>query len=465
MEKISNSSEIQKIFDLFENINRIPRESKNETEIIDYLVAYSLNRGWKTEKDKIGNLLITINSNSKNYVCLQSHADMVCVKNDSSNHDFLKDPIELVVRDGFLVSKNGTTIGADNGIGLVQSLILAETNFEKPNLEILITVDEETGLTGAKELDFNLKSKTLINLDSDEEGTFFIGCAGAIDCKASFDLNFFEKEQDGYRLVVKDLPGGHSGTSIHENHRVNAIQLTIRSLLLLEDIELVSINGGEVRNSIPRSCVVEFISSKGKEEILEILNNKKKEYPELSFEISEIKVDRYLDISQTNKILKTLFALPSNVLEVSNTLANLVQTSSNLGTIKTEYDFLEIGYLLRGSNQYSLEKYFHKVKCLLELGDFNIFILSQYNGWNPNPQSNIVRVSKEAFKEVYNKDANISAIHAGVECGIILSKFPEMEAISFGPTIIGAHSPEEKVEIKSVENTYNLLKRILEKLR
>lgn len=464
MQKISESFEIQKVFDLFEEINKIPRESKNEEKIIDYLVDYSKNMGWNYQKDKVGNLLVTINNNSKNYVCLQSHVDMVCVKTNGSCHDFSKDPVELKEKNGFLVSKNGTTIGADNGVGVVLSLVLAE-NKEIPNLELLFTIDEETGLTGAKELELNIKSKTLINLDSDQEGIFFIGCAGAIDCKASFDLNFLKKKQNGYKLIVKNLPGGHSGTSIHENHRINAIQLTVRSLLLLEDIELVSINGGEVRNSIPRSCVVEFISSKGKEEILEILNNKKKEYPELSFEISEIKVDRYLDISQTSKILKTLFTLPSNVLEVSNTLANLVQTSSNLGTIKTEYDFLEIGYLLRGSNQYSLEKYFHKVKCLLELGDFNIFILSQYNGWNPNPNSDIVKVSKEAFKEVYNKDSNISAIHAGVECGIILSKFPEMEAISFGPTIIGAHSPEEKVEIKSVENTYYLLKKILEKYK
>jgi len=207
MKKISDNKEIQKVFDLFEEINRIPRESKNEEKIINYLIDYSKNNGWNYQKDKTGNLLVTINNNSKNFVCLQSHVDMVCVKSAGSSHDFSKDPIELVESEGFLVSKNGTTIGADNGIGVVLSLVLAE-NKEIPNLELLFTVDEETGLTGAKDLELNLKSKTLINLDSDKDGAFFIGCAGAIDCKATCDLSFFEKQEKGFKLSVTDLPGG-----------------------------------------------------------------------------------------------------------------------------------------------------------------------------------------------------------------------------------------------------------------
>lgn len=463
MKKISDNKEIQKVFDLFEEINRIPRESKNEKKIIDFLVDYSQNKGWKTEKDKVGNLLVTVTTDSKDFVCLQSHVDMVCVKRTDSLHDFSKNAVELMETNGYLASKNGTTIGADNGVGVVLSLVLAE-NKEIPNLELLFTVDEETGLNGARNLNLNLKSKTLINLDSDKEGAFFIGCAGAIDFKATYDLNYFENKEIGYELSVCDLPGGHSGTCIHENHRVNAILLAIRVLLLLDDTRLVSIDGGQVRNSIPKSCVVKFVSSKNTDEIIEVLIAKQKQYPELNFNLKETEVNKSLSKNQTDKLLKTLFALPSNVTEISNTISNLIQTSCNFGTIKTEDDFLEIGYLLRSSNQYSLEKYFHKVKCLLELGDFNFEILSKYNGWLPNQESRIVKISKEAFTERYNKEPEFSSIHAGIECGLFISKFPEIDTISLGPNILNAHSPEERVEIKSVESTYLLLKKILEKL-
>lgn len=233
---------------------------------------------------------------------------------------------------------------------------------------------------------------------------------------------------------------------------------------MLDDTRLVSINGGQVRNSIPKSCVIDFVSSKSREEIVEILETKQKQYPELRFDIKEIEVNKSLNKSQTDKLLKILFALPSNITEVSNTLSNLTQTSCNLGTIKTENDFLEIGYLLRGSNQYSMEKYFHKVKCLLELGDFSLDILTRYNGWLPDPKSEIVNLSKDAYKEIFNKEPEVLSIHAGIECGIIVSKFPDIQAISLGPNLLGAHTSEEKVEIESVKNTYVLLKKILEKL-
>lgn len=464
MKKISDNKEIQKVFDLFEEINRIPRESKNEEKIINFLIDYSKSNGWNFQKDLTGNLLVTINNNSKNSVCLQSHVDMVCVKNADSSHDFSKDPIELIESEGFLLSKNGTTIGADNGIGVVLSLVLAE-NKEIPNLELLFTVDEETGLTGANNLELDLKSKILINLDSDKDGAFFIGCAGAIDLKATNDLCFFEKQEKGFKLSITDLPGGHSGTSIHENHRVNAIQLAIRVLLLLDDTRLVSITGGQVRNSIPKSCVIDFVSSKSKEDIIKVLETKKKQYPELKFNITEIIVEKSLNKSQTDKLLKILFAFPSNVTEVSNTLSNLTQTSCNLGTIKTYDDFLEIGYLLRGSNQYSLDKYLHKVKCLLELGDFNLNVLTRYNGWLPDPKSEIVNLSKGAYQKIFNKEPELLSIHAGIECGIIVSKFSDIQAISLGPNLLGAHTSEEKVEIDSVKKTYLLLKEILEKLK
>jgi len=468
MIKLSNDENVQNVFEIFESINKIPRCSKNEKNAINCLQIYATQEGWETEIDKIGNLLIKVKSKdeSKETVCLQAHIDMVCLKNANSNHDFTKDIVEIVEENGWLKSKNGTTLGADNGIGLAIAFALAQEDFKKPNLEILVTIDEETGLTGAKNLELDIKSRTLINLDSEEEGIFSIGCAGGTDCEGITEINYVDnvKNTKGYELIVKDLPGGHSGANIHENHRINAIQLLTRTLLLLEDVQIAEINGGEVRNSIPKFCVARFITEKTKSEILKILENKKKKYPELNFELLEIKIDKVATKSQTDKILKTIFSLPSNIMEISNTIANLIQTSCNLGTIQTENGYIKIGCLLRSSNNHSLERYVHKVQSLLELGDFNVKVYGNYPGWNPEPNSNIVKISKESYKELIGKEPIVGALHAGLECGILKGKFPNLEAISIGPNLFEAHTPAERVEIKSVENTYYLIKRILEKL-
>jgi dipeptidase D len=469
LQELIKDEETKRVWEIFYDISQIPRGSNNEKAVIEHLEKYAKQKGWEVEIDQAGNLLIKVKSENvdeNNWVCLQAHADMVCVKSGAAEHDFLKDPIKWKKEEKDFVSANETTLGADNGIGIALALAIAENKeLKNPNLEILITVDEETGLTGAFGLkDNSLKSKYLINIDSEDEGIFSIGCAGGIDCEAITKLFYTSNEKKGYEIVFKNLPGGHSGVNIHENHRVNAIQLLCKILLSLENVQLTSINGGQARNAIPDFAVVEFTTDTNKGEIEEILKRKQELFKELKFEIKTVELTKILSKEQTLKILRTLFALPSNVLEISNTVSDLVQTSCNFGTVKTKEDYLEAVCLLRSSNDYSKQKFASQIIALFELGDFATKLNGDYPGWDPNPDAEINKILGDTYKEVTGKDAVIEAIHAGLECGLIIAKHVGMQAISIGPTILGAHTPKEKVSISSVKSNYKLIVKTLEKM-
>jgi len=469
MEFLLNDVETKNVWKLFHKISVIPRQSKNEKEVIEYIYDFAKKNMWQAEKDSTGNLLIKVqsNSNSKETVCLQAHVDMVCVKNDVE-YDFTRDAIQFEIKEEGFVSAKGTTLGADNGIGVAIALALAlDNSVAKPNIEILLTVDEETGLTGAKGFEpGRLDSKMLFNLDSEDDGKFSIGCAGGLDCEALTELYYIDnlEKVQGYELVIRDLPGGHSGITIHENHRVNAIQLLAQILLLIDNVQLVSINGGEARNSIPKFCMCQFASLRAEDKIIDIIEEIRQKHIGLEYELKKIDVETFVMKPQTHQILKTLFVMPSNVLEISNTISGLVQTSNNLGVVKTDGNYLKAYCLLRSSNTNSTDRYAHKIVSLFELGDFNAKCFGQYPGWDPEPNSEIVSLTIKTYKDLFGKEPLVEAIHAGLECGLLKGKYRDVEMISLGPTIIGAHTPLEKVSISSVKNTYILMKKILELL-
>ena len=459
------------IFHYFNEICQIPRPSKHEEKILAYLLDFAKKHNLEYKQDKIGNIVIlkpaTPGYEDRQTTILQSHVDMVCEKNNDVEHDFFKDPIETIVEGDWLKAK-GTTLGADNGIGVATQLaVLADTTLEHGAIEALFTVDEETGLTGAFELADNmLTGSVLINLDSEDEGELFIGCSGGIDSVAEFTYKTVEVPQ-GYfffKVDIKGLQGGHSGGDIHLGLG-NANKILNRFLHLLDkkyDLYLCEIHGGNLRNAIPREAIaICAVPEKYKHDVradlnvfaAEIENELGAIEPNMKFILESESAHKHaIDKVTMEKLIKTLYAVPHGVQAMSLDMPGLVETSTNLASIKMKPEHvIRIETSQRSSILSSRDDIANTVRAAFELGGARVSHGDGYPGWKPNPHSAIVEATAESYKRLFKKDAEIKAIHAGLECGLFLDKYPHLDMVSFGPTMRGVHSPDERLQISTVE--------------
>ncbi len=466
-----------KVFYYFEEISQIPRGSGNEKQISDYLLNLAKSKGWEVIQDEHLNIIIKKPA-SKGYenapvVMLQGHMDMVCEKNEGVLHDFEKDPIKLRIIDGNIYGTD-TTLGADNGIAVAYCLSVLDSDLDHPALEVLITTDEEKGMTGAENVDGSIfKSKYLLNLDSEEEGVFTSGCAGGSEINFKIPLKYQNSKEKSFKLSVKGLSGGHSGVDIHKE-KGNANKILGRILSdLMEDVNLVSIDGGSKTNAIPREAnaviTINSIDSVTGKIIKwnEILKN------ELAFTDSSITVELNNLNQETFPLEKQIFEkavalinlTPVGVLSRS-TAIDLVISSNNLGVITTDENYITLFNHPRSSVETLLtEGFIPSMKLLADLVGVEYEIGSYYPGWEYAKESKIRDICIDVYKNMFKNEPIVGAIHAGLECGLLMGKIPGLDAISLGPDAYDAHSPNEHVNIKSVENVYNLLCEILKKIK
>jgi len=467
----------------FDEIRKIPRCSGAEQAAGDYVVSVAQQHGCEYKRDNVGSVVIKVpatpgHENAKTVV-LQGHLDMVCEKNSDKEFDFNKDPIQLRL-DGDWLMADGTTLGADNGIGLAAALaILDDDSVVHGPLELLFTVDEERGLTGAMQLGTDmLEGRILINMDSEELGIFSIGCAGGADSTLMLPINR-ETPTSGktLKVLLSGLRGGHSGIDIHEG-RGNAIKILNRLLwqaVRETPFSLSAIQGGNKRNAIPREAWAEIVVPENSvaklqawfdEKIVNIQNEFKpvETAIKINVEIKEGALPQVLDSQSQQKLLNTLFALPHGPLAMSRTIKDLVETSNNVATVASEADKIVIGCSSRSSNGDALEATRNKLKAIAELAGADIDQPEGYPGWMPNLDSPILAVVKDTYKQVMGKEAQVQAIHAGLECGLIGEKYEGMDMISIGPQIENPHSPEERVHVGSVNDFWKHLVKTLEVL-
>ncbi|MBC7964213.1 MAG: aminoacyl-histidine dipeptidase, partial [Steroidobacteraceae bacterium] len=452
-----------------------------EEQIARYVLDTAKRLGLSAAQDGCGNIVVrkpaSPGRERVRSICLQAHLDMVAEKNADKLHDFLKDPIELV-RKGAVITANGTTLGADNGVGVATNLaIMEDRSLLHGPLELLFTIDEETGLTGAKNLDPALvESRTLLNLDSEEEGALFVGCAGGRDTLGSWQTAFESAPAHhlAQQLSVKGLRGGHSGLDIDKGLG-NAIKLLNRALLKLSaiDARLSSIDGGKMRNAIPRECgALLFIPreqlSRAQALVLELNAT-------FRAELSSVEPDLVLSMTEQGghekgkvlvpglqqKLCRTICALPHGVLGMSVDIPGLVETSTNLASVATTENEIVLVTSQRSSTASRLTEAVETVAAIFELGGASMETSDGYPGWQPDLASPILKVAKECYRSLYGKEAEVKAIHAGLECGLIGEHIPGMDMVSFGPTLEGVHSPDEKIHIESVAKFWNFLLAIL----
>ncbi|SHM09124.1 dipeptidase D [Chitinophaga jiangningensis] len=465
----------QSLWSYFAALNAIPRASKKEAAVIDFVVKFGEQLGLATTKDKVGNVVIkkpaTPGMENKKTVVLQSHLDMVHQKNNDTNFDFDTQGIDMYI-DGDWVKARGTTLGADNGIGVAAIMaVLADKTLQHGPLEALFTIDEETGMTGAIQLDPSMVSGSiLLNLDTEEEHAFTIGCAGGLDTNTRGEYQQIPAG-DGflsYEIELKGLLGGHSGMDIHKG-RGNANKLMNRLLYKAQplfDIQLVSINGGSLRNAIPRESTAQVLISKAEEaDFLEFISNFT---ATLKAEYSAIEKDLTIELKKaTNpgmmmepayfeKLTRALYALPNGVYRMSPEIDGLVETSTNLARVIVKDGVFTTQSLQRSSVESTKEDVAYAVRAGLENMGCEINQEGGYPGWKPNPNSEILQLMTKLFEAQYGKAPEVGAVHAGLECGILGAHLPGMDMISFGPTILDAHSPKERVQISSVERFYQL---------
>jgi dipeptidase D len=467
----------------FYEITQVPRPSKKEGKIIEHMKNLLKNLNIEFKEDNVGNILAKVpatpGSENSPTVILQGHVDMVCEKNKSKQHDFENDPIELIREDGWITA-DGTTLGSDNGIGVSAALaVITDKEIKHGPLEILLTVDEETGMTGASNINPGfISGKILLNMDSEEEGTFYVGCSGGMDTIAEFNIEFEDVPNNfiAYDLLVTGLKGGHSGLDIVLG-RANAIKLLARTMKKLEqfDFQIAKINGGSLRNAIPREAeVVVLLKPEDESKVKNILDEFKSQFLnefkktdsglDFVFKKSDEKIKKAFSRSFKKKIVDTLMALPHGVIAMSQDIPDLVETSTNLATILMKDSRIRIDTSQRSSIESAKHYIVNNVKAVFELAGAQVKTSDGYPGWKPNLDSEILKVSKDVYKKLFNKEPEVKAIHAGLETGLLGDKNPGIDMISFGPTIIGAHSPDEKVNIETVGKFYELLKGILERI-
>ena len=482
MNRVLNDLQPSLVFKYFEEISQIPRGSKNEKGISDYLRNFGESLGLETIQDDSLNIIIrkpaTPGYENAPGVVLQGHMDMVCEKNKSTNHDFMKDPIKLRI-DGDYVYATDTTLGADNGIAVAMGLaILASNDIAHPALELLVTVDEEAGMTGAMALDRSLvKGKYILNLDSEEEGYLLVSCAGGVTALSTLPVEFVKPEatKKSYLLEVKGLLGGHSGMDIIKQ-RGNANKILGRLLNLLNvDFDIAKVEGGSKNNAIPREadCVIMVNNDQIDEfttQLKDITNIFKHELrtsdPGLEIACSETATpELILNSASKDKVIKMLNLIPNGIQTMSMDIENLVESSTNLGVLRTTDSTVTFECAVRSSVKSLKEDITARMELLVtELGG-NLELISDYPAWEYAKDSNLEKVCIEAYKNLTGKEPIIMALHAGLECGLLLDKIPNAEAISFGPNMYDVHTPNEHLSISSTENTWKYLLEVLKSIK
>ena len=472
------------IWSYFDQITQIPRPSKKEEKIVRYLLDFAESQGLEAKKDAANNVLIkkkaTLGKENLSTVILQSHVDMVCEKNNDVQHDFEKDSIKTYI-DGDWVKAKGTTLGADDGIGVAAALaILASKDIEHGDLECLFTTDEETGLTGANALkDGFLSGNILINLDTEEEGEFYVGCAGGKNTLATFHYQEEKAPADYYwfNVQVKGLNGGHSGSEINQGLG-NANKILTRYLWTLMQsypLALAEITGGNLSNAIPREASavagIPFASKENARMTLNILladvsAELKAIDPEVTIILETTETPTVcIDEKTTANLLNALYACPHGVIGMSFEIPGLVETSTNLASIKMKESNTIVVTTSQRSSTNSLKiDIANMVTSTFQLAGAKVQATDGYPGWRPNPDSKILKVSEKIYKDLFGKAPEVKAIHAGLECGLFLEKYPHLDMISIGPTILGAHSPEERIQISTVEKWWKFLLELLKNI-
>ncbi len=471
------------VWQYFKEILKIPRPSNQEDRIRQYLIKFGADFQLQTAVDSVGNVLITKSASpgmeNRKSVVLQSHMDMVCEKNSDIEFDFNKDPINAW-SDGKWIKARGTTLGADDGIGIAAQLaLLAAKDIPHGPLECLFTTAEETGLNGAFGLKAGfIQSKILLNLDSEDEGELFIGCAGGVDLTANFD---YQKQAipNGYgaiKISLTGLQGGHSGDDIHKG-RGNSNKMLVRFLWEQSDnLDLLihSFNGGNLRNAIAREASVTILVPEAN---IPTLNKETAKFQDIllsEFSITEPKLklktesvsipDWVIDEDCQANLLNSLYACPHGVISWSQSMPDMVETSTNLAAVKFKNERIEVTTSQRSSLESAKQNIANMVESVFILAGAETKRSDGYPGWNPNPNSEIVEITSRIYKDLFKTEPIVRAIHAGLECGLFLEKYPELDMISFGPTIRGAHSPDERLDIETVTKFWDLLIEVLNQI-
>ncbi len=473
------------ILGYFEEITRIPRESGHEEHIIAYLQKFAADHNLDCRTDEVGNVLITKSATkgreNSPIIILQSHSDMVCEKNNGVEHDFAKDPIKTIIENGWLIAPD-TTLGADCGIGIAAQLaVLADTEIEHGPLECLFTSSEETGMDGAFGIsgDF-LKGSILINLDSEDEGELFIGCAGGIDttAKFSYTTHTIDSKLAIYKIGFNGGLGGHSGDDIDKG-RSNANQSLGRSLFNImeaHDIELCYIDGGNKRNAISREAYAIIAVNPQEVQAIQNIHTECAKAIQGEFEITDPGIASYFEASEwtegaidkvtTKNLVRALISTPHGVLAMSAEMKGLVETSTNLASVKVqEGNIIRIGTSQRSSIDTARRYAAQRVEAALLLAGADVTHESEYPGWKPKLSSPILKITQDSYRELFGVEPIVRAIHAGLECGLFLEKYPNLDMISFGPTIRGVHAPGERLELATVEKFAAHLKDVLIKCK
>lgn len=472
------------IWQCFDEITKIPRPSCHEEQIRKFLLDFAATHGVEAKTDKCGNVLMrkpaSKGCENAPTVVLQSHMDMVAEKNNDVEHDFLKDPIKTYV-DGDWVKARGTTLGADNGIGMAAAMaVMIDPTLTHGPIEALFTINEEIGLEGAQNIGPDMiTGNILINLDSEDDGEIFVGCAGGIDTTAIFKYSpSLTPEHFCYlRVSVTGLLGGHSGGDIHLG-RANANKVIARFIWECSQkwpVAVCSFDGGNLRNAIPREASALFginaehkgaIISKLKKYAEEIRNEYKGVEPSMDLRIEESeRPDHCMDSETSLRLVRALYSAPHGVVSMSRDLPGLVETSTNLAAVKMiEGNQIKVTTSQRSSVESRKYDIAGQVEAHFQLAGAEVSHSDGYPGWAPNMDSAIMKISGEAYKELFGVDPAIKAIHAGLECGLFLDKYPHLDMVSFGPTMTGVHSPDEQLNIPTVEKFWRHLCRVLEKV-
>lgn len=483
MQQITGLQPVE-VWAYFNEILAIPRISKKEEQIIAYLVAFAQKNQLEYKTDIVGNLLIskpaTRGMEKRKGVILQSHADMVGEKNAEIKHDFEKDPIETYQEDGWLRAR-GTTLGADDGIGIAASMaILASDKIEHGPLECLFTIDEESGMTGALGLQPGfLKGSVLLNLDSEDEGEIFIGCAGGTDTIATFNYkkSRVKRNRIALRVRVGGLQGGHSGDEIHRGFG-NSIKILNRFLWNADQrfkVRLATFEGGKARNAIPREAEVLIVVPSGSLELISVYfesfvqiikGEKERLEPDFTMTMEQEQLpEMVMRRKFQRKLFNALYACPHGVIAMSQVIPGLVETSTNLASIRqTGEDTLEIVTSQRSSVESAKQDIADRMGSLFKLIGSKVSHSGGYPGWKPDTSSEVLKISEEVYRDLFKQEPDVKAIHAGLECGLFLLKYPDLDMISFGPTIKGAHTPEERIHIDTVDKFWKLLVELLKKI-
>jgi dipeptidase D len=472
------------VWKYFGEVARIPRCSKSEQQISAYVVKTARGLGLEAEPDSFGNVVVrkpaSPGREKVRTVVLQGHLDMVCEKNAGTIHDFTKDPIRIV-RRGEVLMADGTTLGADNGIAVATNLaIMEDKSLQHGPLELLFTVDEETGLTGASNLGKGfVTGKTLLNLDSEEDWAIYVGCAGGRDTTGSWSVKRENAPADSRfaKISVTGLKGGHSGIEINTG-RGNAIKILNRVLARLASlgVRLSKIEGGNKRNAIPREAFADvFIPEKRAKRVRSVVEELNRTIraefptvdPDLRISLDENpggQAGKVISRPQQRRILRAISALPHGVTKMSADVPGLVETSTNVAVVNTGDSQIVLATSQRSSVASEIEEVADQVASVFKLSGADVKQGSGYPGWKPNLDSPVLALAKAAYRDLFGKDCDVQAVHAGLECGIIGERYPGMDMISFGPTLQAVHSPDEKIYIASVEKFWKFLLEILRRI-